>query len=680
MKILKTALLAACIFLFAYSLALSEGFYASGNEIVFAESCPEGYREIGDTLSLGKGETRAIVSYAKYFASRNHNVASIDNEGVLCAQNPGVTTVSVYLEDNIRKDLIVEVGYAPKSIKLSEKKGTLRVGETYPLKATLTKSTISTITWTSSAPDIVTVDETGRLTAHAVGECVITARTHNGLTAECAVTVKMPAPAKIDLFTDEMILYLGESAAVSYTLEGGWQETIFWSSGDEAIASVDQNGVITAKNIGHTVICLEASGGDVRFVDVTVEEGSSLITFPASELTLYVGGRTIFEPTIEGGSGKYEFVSMDPSIASIDPETGEICALVTGSVYILAVTPNFTFGEFLLTIIDGPEALTLTPDKNEIMLGEVIYTSNNLGDYDPQFTWYESTDNDIAHVDEYGVVTGTGKGTAVISVHSAGLVGKTEITVLPPAEGINAWAARDHLGAGETTECLHTLIGGTGSVEYHSSDVHVAQVDGETGTLYALNPGACEITVTVSSGAKTVFPVTVSPAPQSVYTETSSITLATVDRRAFAFGVNEGAMASFTVLTSDPELVWYENGYLYSGSETGTAIVTVKTHNNLTASCDVTVVPSPEEIIVNAQHLSINPDFDYFILLEKDVSHSLSAYADGFPDIEISYSSSHPDIADVTEDGLIRARKEGTSLITVSLFSGLEARVLVSVS
>lgn len=679
MKILKAAILAACAFLFLSAAALCEGFFTRTGEITFADECPQGYQEISERLILGEGEMRIITNEAKYFSSDNLDVVSIDEHGVLFALVPGRTVISVYFEENVRKDLPVEVKSATKSIKLNEKKGTLTIGETYQLKATLTKSTVATISWFSSAPSIVDVDDNGLLTALSAGECTITARTHNGLTAECTVTVKLPPPAEINLFTDEITLCLGETASVLYALDGGYNETITWSTGNSDIAAVDENGVITAVNIGRTVAIMEASGGDVRFVDIIVLEGSTGVSFPSNEITLYSGGRTIFEPEIEGGSGKYEYVSMDPSIASIDPETGEICALRTGSVYILAVTPNYAFGEFLLNIIEGPEELILSPERYEIAVGESVFSENNLAGFESQFTWYESTDHDIAHVDEYGVITGTGKGTAVVSVHSGGLTGAAEITVLPPAEGISAAAERDMLGAGESVKITYALSGGTGTVEYASSDMQVAQIDPETGTLYALRPGECEITLTVSSGAETSFPVTVFPAPDSVYIAKKHYTLSAGNRHIFSFGANEGAVTSYTITSSDPELVRYESGFLLCGQKTGTATVTVKTHNGHTAVCDVTVIGAPSEIHVNAEKLTQNPDFDYYIILPADQTHALNAFVSSVPDIEITYTASHPDIADVNGQGLVTAHKAGTSLITVSLASGLTSKILVSV-
>lgn len=679
MKVLKSAFSAVCILFLMSAAAVCEGFFSYAGEIMFSESCPEGYTEIGETLRLGQGETRTITNEAKYFSSRNYDVVSIDDTGVLTAQKPGKTTVCVYFADNIRKDLLVEVSYAPKSIKLSEKKLTLEVGASRQLKATLTKSTMSTVSWSSSAPDILSVDNAGRITALRTGECTVTARTHNGLSAACKVTVKTPSPAKIRLSDEEITLYSGETASVSCSLEGSYMETITWSTGDPGIASVDQTGNVTAVSPGRTVVCLEASGGDVRFVDVIVKEGSTSVTFLASELSLYVGGRAVFEPLIEGGSGKYEYYSMDPSIAYIDPATGEICAVTAGSVYILGVTPNFVFGEFLLTVVEGPEALVLSCGKNEIAIGESLVTSHNLDAYEPQFVWYESSDHTVAQVDEYGVITGAGKGRAVISIHCGGLVGEAEITVLPPAEKISAFIERDMLGAGESIQINYSLEGGTGAVEYASSDIMIAQIDAETGTLYALNPGTCQITLTVSSGAETSFPVTVCPAPESVFIEKNHYTLAAGNRHYFRFSTNEGSVSSCRISSSAPSLVWYEDGYLMCGNEPGNAVITVQTHNGIIAACGITVLDAPDQIHANAEKLTSNPHFDYYVLLKEGECHPLNAFIDSVPDIEITYQASHPEIADVDAQGIITAKKPGTSLITVSLISDVTAEILVSV-
>ena len=682
MKIIKFILLIACILLFTSALALSEGFFTHSDEILFADQCPDGYQTVEKRLVLGQGETRVIANQAKYFGSHNHDIVAVSNDGVIQAVSPGRTVISVYLEYNVRKDLVAEVVKAPKTIRLSEKKGTLTIGGTHQLKPTITQSTATTITWTSSAPEIASVDANGLVTAHQAGECTITARTHNGLTAECAIKVKLPPPARIELQTDKLTVYMGETASILYTLNGGHNETVEWSSVSPAIAAVDENGVVTPVKTGKTTIRMKASGGDSKTISVTVKSGSTRVEFPVSEITQYVGAEVVFEPTITGGSGKYEYVSMDPSIASVDPQTGKIRAHREGSVYILAVTPNLTFGEFLLTIVEGPEEVALESDKTEILIGESITTRcslDTLSGFEPLYTWYESTDEKIAHVDEYGVITGVKKGDAVISVHSGGLSAEIEISVLPPAKQIEAWAGRDKLGAGETTECFYTLTDGTGTVEYAYSDPQVAIVDPETGTIHALMPGTTEITLSVSKKVSDSFTITVLPAPKRIYVEKSHMTLACQTRSPFEIGIDEGALTTYTVTSSDPELVFYEDGFLQCTQKTGNATITVQTHNGLSAECIVAVIAMSDEIVMDANKLSLSSDFDYYILLSKGAAHDLNARIPSIPDLAFIYSSSHPDIASVSDTGLITAHKKGASLITVSLLPDCEVRVLVSV-
>ena len=68
----------------------------------------------------------------------------------------------------------------------------LVVGETAVLTATVLpeNATDKTVSWSSSAPEIVSVDENGNVQALAVGDAVITVATADGgKTAECIVTV-----------------------------------------------------------------------------------------------------------------------------------------------------------------------------------------------------------------------------------------------------------------------------------------------------------------------------------------------------------------------------------------------------------------------------------------------------------------------------------------------------------
>lgn len=79
----------------------------------------------------------------------------------------------------------------PSSITMSYKKYTLDVGKSKTLTAAISPNTVkTTVTWYSSNSKVATVNSKGKVTAIAAGTATITAKTSNGLKAQCTITVK----------------------------------------------------------------------------------------------------------------------------------------------------------------------------------------------------------------------------------------------------------------------------------------------------------------------------------------------------------------------------------------------------------------------------------------------------------------------------------------------------------
>ena len=76
-------------------------------------------------------------------------------------------------------------------MELDKTELSLKVGETYTLKKTLTPSNAyTTYTYTSSKTAVATITSSGKVVAKKAGTAIITITTHNGKTATCTVTVK----------------------------------------------------------------------------------------------------------------------------------------------------------------------------------------------------------------------------------------------------------------------------------------------------------------------------------------------------------------------------------------------------------------------------------------------------------------------------------------------------------
>ena len=122
-----------------------------------------------------------------------------------------------------------------------------------------------TVLWQSSDNTIATVDNNGVVTTVAHGECDITASCGD-VSATCHITVLVPVvlPESIELDPTEAVLAVGETLTIIVTVlpENVTDPSVSWQSSDSAVATVDDNGVVTAVAPGDcdvTAICGEIS-------------------------------------------------------------------------------------------------------------------------------------------------------------------------------------------------------------------------------------------------------------------------------------------------------------------------------------------------------------------------------------------------------------------------------------
>lgn len=159
-------------------------------------------------------------------------------------------------------------------ITLDQAALTLTVGGTATLTATVSpdNATDKTVTWTSSAPDIASVDG-GVVTAKAAGTTTITAKAGDK-EATCTVTVNAPV-AVTGITLDKTSVTLNANTSETVTLvptitpDNATDKTIIWRTSDAAVASVE-NGVVTAHEKG-TVTITAICGTESATCEVTVE-------------------------------------------------------------------------------------------------------------------------------------------------------------------------------------------------------------------------------------------------------------------------------------------------------------------------------------------------------------------------------------------------------------------------
>lgn len=181
----------------------------------------------------------------------------------------------------------------PRSIKLSLE---MQVNSTMQFNALISpEEATATATWTTTDSDIITVSETGAVTAHAEGTASVVATTSNNLTASLEIKV-VPATApgivlvkSINLNPDLIYEEEGTQVQLNATVlpDDATDKSLVWSSTNTAVATVDQNGLVSIIAAGTAVVKASATDGSgvVGFCDVTgVDEFTAIPTVTADEL------------------------------------------------------------------------------------------------------------------------------------------------------------------------------------------------------------------------------------------------------------------------------------------------------------------------------------------------------------------------------------------------------------
>lgn len=192
------------------------------------------------------------------------------------------------------------------SISLSESSMNMVVNSSATLTATVSpdNATDKTVTWSVAPSGVVTVDG-GAVTAIAAGECVITAKAGDK-EAQCNVTVTSSAvPVEsITLNKSEIEVEVGATYQLTATVlpATATDNKVTWRSSNETYATVNANGLVSAKKITESPISITASaGGKEVSCSVTVKDIEPNKKYLISEVNQNVNITEYQNNTKDGG-------------------------------------------------------------------------------------------------------------------------------------------------------------------------------------------------------------------------------------------------------------------------------------------------------------------------------------------------------------------------------------------
>ena len=158
-------------------------------------------------------------------------------------------------------------------VEVSRSTQQMKQGTTFQLNGTTNPNSYipTSAEWSSSDNSVATVDETGKVTAVKSGTATIT-YTVDGKSASCEVTVV----GGLTVSEHEKSLKVGETYQITATVDPSSIKATF-ASGDDRIATVDENGKVTAVKEGTVKIYVRVGSlfSEEITVTVTAEGGAS---------------------------------------------------------------------------------------------------------------------------------------------------------------------------------------------------------------------------------------------------------------------------------------------------------------------------------------------------------------------------------------------------------------------
>ena len=603
--------------------------------------------------------------------------------------------------DNTDLSVVIPV----TGISLNKTSTTIGRGETETLTAIVEPDgTGSTVEWTSSNPSVASVEQNGEVTAVSAGTATITA-TAGGKSASCEVTVNVPLKG-ITINGNQTSIRKGTTTQLSVTFDPEDttdNKTISWSSDDPEIASVDQNGRVTAIADGSTTIRARAGSVEGTYA-ITVEEVPLQSISIKNETTIHRGEtetlQVTYAPENTTDDRTVSWSTSDPTIASVDGN-GTVTAVEKGQAVITAkvgekqAACTVTVDAPLKSIVPTNSMLELVKNQK----ATITYTFDPEDTTSDRTVAFSSLNKDVATVDALtGEVTAVKEGDAVIRLTAAdGITADVKVTVTEiPIDQVILDKQNAIVEKGQTTELTAFVKPDSNTdddqtITWKSSDESIATVSstktdsGEAVTITATDKGGTvTITATAWNGTETSCTITV-----PVHIESISIPQNVVISRgqtqilAVTYDPEEHddtiKAISWTSNAQDIAMIDAESGMITPVKEGNAEIqvtVTVQTSGNTeeqyTASTTVmiqekhldqtlgdTIAFTPlDEPVLKGQTVNLCDQLNLAQIIEEN------GITD---DITIQWASEDEDIASVDQSGYLSGVKEGKTKVTATI-------------
>ena len=589
--------------------------YGGGENTVSFEDC-----EIGGNIYAKKdhGSRPVGLKIDSSTAEDLDGYISIEDNGAILENGGKLDNVYVRTSKEVKVETNV------KNLYVSAKTSDL----TITAGTTVDKLSISSSSTITNKGTINELNTSQNITVNGDGTINNTNTTGNG-------TVTTDGNQKISvtgvtLNKTALTLTEGASEKLTATVQptNATNQKVTWSSDKTDIATVDENGLVTAVKEGTANITVTTEDGSKKatcVVTVTAKEEQVAVTgvkLNKSKTTIKVGETETLEATIDPANATNKNItwsSTDGTVATVD-ETGKVEAKKAGTATIKVTTADGNHvAECTVTVEAATvEVESISLDKEELSLEEgatatLFATVKPENATDNTVTW-TSSNEEVATV-ENGVVTAVRASETPVTITATAGGKEATCTVTVTAKtvavesvtitGTGVENKKATMTAGEELELTATVepINATNktitwSITSDPNEAVTLKSNGNTATVKALEAGTATITATATGGTNIKDTITITVNPKAL----ESITLTTTKNTLTSVNDNTTITASANPEGAElGEVTWSStdtNVATVSSTENGKATVTAvssgtakiqATSGTATGECTITV-------------------------------------------------------------------------------------------
>ncbi|MFC8683558.1 Ig domain-containing protein [Brevibacillus porteri] len=469
---------------------------------------------------------------------------------------------------------------------------------------------------------------------------------------------------------------LGDTETIRLTYNGNPIDNalVDWEIGSSSIASVS-NGVVYGKKVGTTVVTARYNGYRAT-VRVTVDRAQTLEA-TKTEVSVKKGKKTTVSLKFAGSSlpgSRATWKTADKTVATVDD--GEIKGVGQGST---VITASYKDQEVEIRVdVEGgnsdgkleADVTQLKMEKGDKETIKLTYDDDKLSG--SKATW-KTSKSSVATVNDDGVVTAKGKGTATITAKYKGY--EVEIDVYVDTDSSGKLEADDtsislKKGDKETVKLKYdgdTLSGSKATWRTNRSSV--ATVD--DGVITAKGTGTATITAEYK-GHKVEIDVKVDISSGRLEAEETRISMkkGQQDFVLLKYDNERISLSSATWRTSNSSVATVNSSGVITAQGKGTATITAE-YKGYKTEIEVKVDTSSSDML-EASDTSIN--------LKKGAKETIRLKYDGssISGSKASWKTSKSSVATVTSSGTITAKAKGTATITAT-YKGEKVEIEVKV-